>query len=143
MATIRWRHGNTADPLDIQAIEREMGVVLPKSYIDCALQHNGGRPQPCVFDAGSRKEAVFEALIRVDRGAPNGVLNLRKTLEDRLPPGLLPIVRDPFGNLICLSFRGRSRYEVVFWDHEAEGVRGLTHVCDTFDQLLDMLHEPD
>ena len=35
------------------------------------------------------------------------------------PPDIIPFADDPFGNAICLGFRGTSAGCVYFWDHES------------------------
>jgi hypothetical protein len=44
----------------------------------------------------------------------------RECYDGRIPDDLLWIMRDPFGNVICLGVSGESRGKVYFWDHESE-----------------------
>ncbi|WP_081743142.1 SMI1/KNR4 family protein [Acetivibrio clariflavus] len=37
-----------------------------------------------------------------------------------LPKDVIPIARDPFGNLICISVSEDSYGKVLFWDHEKD-----------------------
>lgn len=64
----------------------------------------------------------------------------------RIPPNLLPIAHDPFGNLICLSVAGQDRGKVYFWDHEVEvregeipSYRNVSFIADNFESFLDGL----
>jgi len=142
MAEVVWRFGIPAKREDVEMIEQRTGFSLPSDYVDCVLKNNGGRPHPCAFDLEHRKAVVFEALLRVDAQAGLGTLRVMELLEGRLPASAVPIGRDPFGNLICLDFTDPGRCAIVFWDHEQEGVQGVSYVCVCFGQLLDLLYEP-
>jgi hypothetical protein len=70
---------------------------------------------------------------------------------DRVPPDLLPIASDSFGNVICVGIRGKRRRRIYFWDHEDEfddngqGRQDYGNVyllADSFDEFLGKLREP-
>lgn len=107
------------------ALEHSLGVALPDDYrrflIGCNGGHVGGRlwfrgPTPDGESAdagvhhigGFRSESYFS------------LTQTRKTYGPRIPPTLLWIADDPFGNAICLGLREPHRGHVFFWDHEHE-----------------------
>ena len=45
---------------------------------------------------------------------------LFKGEEPRVPTDLVPIARDPGGNLICISIGKDDLGAIYFWDHEME-----------------------
>jgi hypothetical protein len=68
--------------------------------------------------------------------------------QDRVPNTLLPVARDPGGNLLCLQLSEQDYGKVYFWDHEDEVAEGETpgfdnvyFVAASFDELLNNLSE--
>ena len=111
---------------DITELERLLGVTLPGDYRLFLLAHNGGRPTPDGF-LKSRDESDRDAIdwfLGVQAGAHNDLLSYVETYRDRIPPDLLPIAHDPFGNLVCLAVAGPRSGWVYFWDHEEEAPEG-------------------
>ena len=91
------------------------------------MAHNRGRPELEVFRIEGNPEAGMVGwFLGIQQGEYD---DLRKHLEvfrDRVPPKLLPIARDPGGNLICIAVSGPARGKVYFWDHEEEVEEGET-----------------
>ena len=146
------RYGPLAEDV-LSVFERAIGSSLPEAYRDFLMQHNGGKPKPDYFDItgsgdGDRLHGVY--------GIHDGPEYLQlahalETFRSRLPPGIIPIADDPFGNLICLGVSGRHRGKIYFWDHEKSGedvadFRALTLLTESFDEFLDGLYawtDPD
>ena len=55
-------------------------------------------------------------------GKPYTIDEKIKAYQGRVPPGLLPIGCDSFGNLLLLDFAARKRGAIYFWDHERENL---------------------
>jgi hypothetical protein len=77
------------------------------------------------------------------------LLDTAASMKDRMPPDVLPIGLDPFGNFICLGVSGPNRGKVYWWFHEEEADEGelpgydnIYFVAHSFTELLDNLTEP-
>lgn len=106
------------------AAEAALGVTLPADYRALLRRSNGGRPEPPTFRplGATEPTEVMGELLAVG-GEPDLVAEAR-AYHRRLPPGLLPIAFDAFGNLICLGVAGPAAGQVFFWDHEDEAPDG-------------------
>lgn len=142
--------GPPASTTDAERLERLIGAALPPAYREFVLANNGGYPVPDTFRFadGRPGSAVHQFFALRGKQASNRLSYAVEVFAERVPPGLLPIARDPFGNLICLGVLG-SDYsgEVWFWDHEREADEGepartdnLTKIADSFSDFLDGLH---
>ena len=134
---------------DIAEVESRLGFRLPAQYRDFLLAHNGGRPEPRRFAISSEKpddRSVVHWFFCVKEGNAYDLLTWARRTADRIPPELLPVAIDPFGNLICLSVSGVNVGKVYFWDHEKEAREGeppgydnVYLVADSFQEFLDSL----
>ncbi len=139
MQEIQWKYGPPAIDEEFHAIETQLAITLPADYRAIARQHNCGRPKPNAVDLPGKGEVVVERLLSVTSAAKDAVSVATLVARQRHKPDLVPFASDPFGNLFCFHFVGKTASAVVFWDHE----RGTsTRICKTFSDLLNMLHEP-
>lgn len=129
-------------PRHLEEVESRLAIELPQGYRAFLLTHNGGRPIPDAFQMGGRWEMV-DRFLGIHEGEHDNLLDYVKAYEGRLPPELLPIAHDAFGNLICLAVRGLEHGGVYFWDHECEAGRGeppnydnVTWIAESFDAFL-------
>lgn len=152
MPEITWER--TAPPPDeqlIESVQQDLGVQLPGDFLASVRESDGGRPSSHVLDFGRRLEAVFiRRLSFYDEGVHSrepGIVETYDAIKDRLPPDVVPFGRDPFGNIYCFDYRNQTEKgpKVVFWDHEGADPESpdasLTHVCDSFTDLLGMLYD--
>jgi cell wall assembly regulator SMI1 len=126
----------------IQHIERIFEVKFPEDYVMTILKYHGGSPEPNVYDFEGRVEAVFGYLLSYDPKSINYIVKIYSNISDRLEQGIIPIADDPFGNYICLDFRGKEP-RIVFWDHEVARYapnRALAFICENFTDLLHSLY---
>lgn len=64
--------------------------------------------------------------------------------EETSIAGLVPIARDPFGNLLCFDYRLKVQSpEIIFYDHEEIGEDAIIPVCSTFTELLNGLYSAE
>ncbi len=133
---------------DILRLEQELRAELPRDYRSFLLAHNGGTPDPDVFIIGGdpEDEDVVSQFLGIQQGEYEDLFNLLGVFRGRIPDNLLPVARDPFGNLICLSITGENRGKVYFWDHEEEAMEGevpdyrnVSWIADSFKSFLDSL----
>ena len=110
---------------EIARFEAELGTTLPEDYRAFLLANNGGRCELEQFSvrwSGSAqdREDSQEVLDNL-RSLGDGPVELRdavRTLRDRIPPGMLSVAEDPFGNQILLGLTGERRGRVYFWVHD-------------------------
>ena len=56
-----WKRTKGTINLDeIRKIERELTVTFPDEYVSCVLNHNGGQPEPYLFNSKKRNEYVMK-----------------------------------------------------------------------------------
>jgi hypothetical protein len=133
---------------EIRKIGKEMGVIFPNDYIECAAINHGAHPNPEVFDIKGRPECVFNRLLSYDPISKSYILGIYKSTRDRLAHNVIPFANDPFGNMICFFFKeeGTELGSIVFWDHETSGdgkYAGVSYICNSFTKLLSMLYTPN
>ncbi|MCB9687891.1 MAG: SMI1/KNR4 family protein [Alphaproteobacteria bacterium] len=135
----------------IRDVETRLGHRFPSDYRDFLRANNGGFPVPDSFAfadgrPGSKVQFFFGFGGKVRTARLDYAI---ATFKERLPPGLIPIASDPFGNLICIGLCGSPWEErVVFWDHERESDEGepartdnLTPIADSFTAFLHSLSD--
>ena len=136
----------------IARAEKALGVSFPAVYRRFLLEHNGGYPDDPHFRMpGARKGSTRLGAVVDFAGidTPEETTNidyLLQTFQDRVPARMFPIARDPGGNLILLSSKGKDAGTVYFWDHEREAddgesptERNLVAIADSFDAFLKKL----
>lgn len=134
---------------DITDVERELGVSLPDDYRRFLQVYNGGSPEPNFFPIigdSSDDHGILQKFFCIQPGNYNNLVDYAKRFQGRVPPELLPIARDPGGNLICLAITGANKGKVYLWDHEEEveegeipGYDNIYLITDSFDSLLNSL----
>lgn len=130
---------------EVEKVETELKIKFPKDYIEVVLENDGGFPDPNVFFMNSNEES-FNNLINLKADAEYNIFKTMDMVRDRLVDGIVPFGDDPGGNLICFDYRTNEVPTIVFWDHEIAGggdlEKAITFVCNSFTDLLNMLHEP-
>ena len=139
MQGINWKYGSPVSDEIIRSIEVNLDVVFPIDYRALISEHNGGRPKPNAIDIPGRREAVMERLLRIDSDGGENVANTATILKSRSQGDLVPFACDPFGNLFCFKFVGKTQSAVVYWEHESGSV---STICKTFSELLGLLRHP-
>jgi SMI1 / KNR4 family (SUKH-1) len=130
----------------------ELGQHIPPSYKAFLAEQDGGKPVRSVFDFEQDNRPQSDYVKRFLGLAPvpppgENLLDTAESLWTRVPEGVLPIARDPFGNLICLDGRDGGDGPVLFWDHEYEGdppdEANLYVIAPDLHTFLDGLREPE
>lgn len=64
--------------------------------------------------------------------------------EHDMPDEVVIFAHDPAGNFLCFDYNQLidGYPAIIFWDHEVEG-GNAKKICNTFTELLHMLHEYD
>jgi cell wall assembly regulator SMI1 len=145
--TMEWEYKKPIDEKRIREVEMELGVHFPKSFFDCVLKNNAGRPKTkLLFDLGNEKEKVFGNLFNFNEDEDHfSILEAHEVLigEHEAPIELVPFADDPAGNFICFDYRTLVAGEpiVVFFYHERDE-DNIKKIADSFSQFLEMLYEP-
>ncbi len=85
------------------------------------------------FDTDHLKECVLDYMIDL-----SDTVSLAKTLStDYDIENLIPISRDPFGNLITFRIAGRQVDGVVFWEHETNKI---SKISGSFTEFIEKLY---
>jgi cell wall assembly regulator SMI1 len=153
------REANRYGPLSeerLARLESQLKARLPEDYRAFLLQSNGGRPAPCRFTfalEGEEQESILEWFFAVhdqpyeedeDWGPDAGeglppyfaqpLDEVRKDFRSEMPKAkVLPVGRDPGGNLVCLGYAGKWAGRVYFFDHE---MGMLVHLAESFTEFL-------
>ncbi|MDX2248300.1 MAG: SMI1/KNR4 family protein [Bacteroidia bacterium] len=140
--------------VQIDEIEQITGLSLPEEYKNHLLTYNGGRCHPnrfSFYENGKITSSAIDWFLAIYEGKYNNLktyINSYKMEEKRLPQHILPIARDPGGNLVCISCMGEDFGYIYFWDHEKEvdfqapdhdEYSNLYLVAKTFQNFLDEL----
>jgi cell wall assembly regulator SMI1 len=123
--------GRGANPEQIAAVEKRLGLRFPKSYRHY-LQNYGW----CRFS--------HQELYGLGTDVPSHLELIRNTLSERqdmgppLSPLLVPVMNDGAGNHYCLDTSKMKADEcpVVFWDHELGEKQKPGFVAASFDEWL-------
>ena len=152
------RDANRYGPLTeerLQKLEAKLKGRLPDDYRAFLLRHNGGRPtlSRFTFEAdGEAQESVLEWFFAVhdhsyeepdDWDQDSGELPpyFAQPLQDvwadfrseKPKSGVLPIGRDPGGNLVGLGYTGKRAGAVWWYDHETES---FVRLAGSFSEFL-------
>ena len=132
----------------ISEVESGLNATFPPEYKKFLLKHNGGYPDPGTFSVGdSSEESHVSYFFAIHDGDSSNLLKTLKLVENRIPPNMLPIAYDDFGNLILLVVGGERAGQIFFWDHEKEYEMNendleapLTKLSDSFEAFLSKLY---
>jgi hypothetical protein len=136
----------TITEIQLIAFEQSQGIVLPPAYRHFLLTYNGGYPEPAYFPIHgfyADTRGVIDWFFGIQPGSPNNIYDKINTYRDRIPKGVLPIARDPGGNLLCLVTDTQQYGAIYYWDHEGEAGEGepatynnMYVVTPSFEELL-------
>lgn len=128
--------------------QRKLGLPIPACYREFLELHNGGRPSPRGFEFkdvhGKLQKSNVHYFFGLHSGRVGSLTQQFEMYYDRVPLGLLPIARDPFGNLILLKLTIKRDAPVLFWDHELESedeptMENVSLVNESFENFINTL----
>lgn len=144
-------HGEPLSDAAIVQAEQRMQVRFPEDYRCFLKRFNGGEPEGHFFAIPSMAN---RSSVRMFYGI-NGdeCFDLVRNWEvflGRMPPNLIPIGDDAFGNLVVISVRGEDVGKVYYWDHDQEtpwgevaDYRNMHEVAPSFLAFFDRMHNSD
>jgi len=142
--SIRWISENDiVKESIIEKVESILGVKFPNDYIEIIIKNNGGYPKPNRFNLNGNEE-VFNNLLSFDEEDCSNIINTYNDTKDRLIEKIIPFAEDPFGNMICFDYRNNNQPVIVFWEHEIafnDKEKAIKYICNSFSDLLSILHE--
>jgi cell wall assembly regulator SMI1 len=104
---------------DVERRLAEAGHHIPPSYRAFLAEHDGGRPVRNTFTfAQHEREASSRVQSFLAAGDEEYGLVATVGRNGDIPPGILPIAGDEFGNYVCIDARDDADGPVLFWDHE-------------------------
>ncbi|MEW4486677.1 SMI1/KNR4 family protein [Thalassoglobus sp. JC818] len=128
MGNIRINSSKAPSIQSIEAVEIYFATELPDSYRKFIMQHDGARPETCVFRADNGEIATG-----VNQFIPiKDVLGERSNVASILSRSF-PIADDGCGNYVTMDI---DSSRVDFWDHESNLIKT---VAETFTDFLNGL----
>jgi SMI1/KNR4 family protein SUKH-1 len=142
--TLSWTADN--DPLPdsvVAGAELILGRKLPSAYRLLAQAWPGGHPEPNEFQVKRGRRtwtSCVGVLMSLDPRHEDNIFECIKNLavDDQLAHGLLPIIDDGGGDLVCLDYRSEPP-AVVYWAHELGDEEAVVPICPSFDAFLELL----
>ena len=130
---LEWKYVEPLDENQLSKIEDYFGLSLPDDYKKLLSECNRGKPTLERFDTDHLKECILDYMIDL-----SDTVSLAKTISaDYDIENLVPISRDPFGNLIAFRIAGRQVDGVVFWDHETNKI---SKISGSFTEFIEKLY---
>jgi len=114
-------------PERLEEVERDLGSPLPDDYRAFLNEYNGGYPEPdgFLFDRnGVPSKGMVDRFLSIYSGESSNLERYLKTYKGRMPANLVPIAKDPGGNLVVVSISGEDANTVYYWDHDEEAEDG-------------------
>src|SRR5437667_5269996 len=109
MQIVQQLSASGATASQIGDLERLIGTTLPPDYRRFLAEVNGGRPAPSDFEGPTGDGSLVNWFFTLNQEErlyfiPNEIA----ASNDRIPPRLLPIADDPFGNIVLLDVGAKS-----------------------------------
>lgn len=107
--------GEKIDMAVIEKVERNLGVIFPKSYKHYISNNNGGHIEGTYIDESGIKEIIsFRFLILEEQ-----ILEYCNILNGCTPKDIIPFATDAGGNYYCFDYKeNQNEPKIVFLDHE-------------------------
>ena len=140
-----WNFKEKASLNDIEEFQEQLKLKFPEKYLKLLEK--------------ARENALEFYLEKFNKKVPNEVVNpgyymsledIKETynifLEDHqpYPKKLIPIKECPYGDYICLDYRGKlnatlKEPKITYYVHDEIGNRRFIHLADSYDEFLDMI----
>lgn len=105
---------------EIKIVEKEMGILFPKEYIEFLLDQNGGNPKKSEFQLpDGTNTSVVNVFYPIGKMEEN-LQRENMILDGEIPEGYISIGDDSVGNEILLKIKGENIGELYFWDHDVD-----------------------
>lgn len=127
----------------VKALEKKLGVPLPKAYREFLLEFNGGffrdpdiktQDSACPEDSLAQLNGIGASLPCADIGSPANL----SLFEDNTPAKILPIGYTLMGNLLLLDLVGKTAGRVLL---KVAFSKKVFVVADSISELLEGLSD--
>ena len=110
-----WEASHSADPDELELLERQWGVSLPSDYRRLVVEYQGMSPEPSAFNVGSGRD-VFCVLLTVSFDEERAEYFLRHVygiIEPHVPAGIFPFALTSGGEFLCFDYRLSPEHPAV------------------------------
>ena len=137
-----WKEPRPVDPSELEKLETDWGVELPKEYKQIAPQCHGMAPNPGVFIIGGSSANVFNNLLTLTSGEHEkgyAISTKYRLIQPYVPSGVFPFGMTPGGENLCFDYRGTSpgQPRIVLVTTEME----VYLIAHSFREFLETLHD--
>ncbi|MFD1397028.1 SMI1/KNR4 family protein [Kroppenstedtia eburnea] len=128
--------------------EKLLGIRLPDDFREVFIENHGAGPVPEYYYAPNGNSRNFGFLLALDEDEDEIEFTEANSpymkREHDMPHEVVIFSIDPAGNFLCFDYNQLidGYPAIIFWDHEVEG-GNLKKICNTFTELLDMLHDDE
>ena len=129
-----------ADPAQVAAVERALGVSLPPDFLAIATVHQGARPSPGRLVLADGASTVIERLYHFEDG-PYALVNAQGSGIAPLPNSAIAFASGTGGDVLAFDYRRNPLAPpviVVMHDHSP----AVRPVADSFTHMLSLFSKP-
>ncbi|MBE5872330.1 MAG: SMI1/KNR4 family protein [Lachnospiraceae bacterium] len=134
---MKWLCCNTITKEIIEKVETDLSIIFPEDFIRIIEKCDRGYPIPNKIEIDGQEE-ILNNLVSFLEDEESYILRIMRETEFFPSSKLIPVAEDPFGNYYCYLLKDKA-FKIVFWNHE--DITKLKFVCNSFEELLSMLHE--
>ena len=128
--SMEWRFVKVIDDEKlIENFESKAIYTFSDSFKKCVKSNNGGRPSVSAFDTNKAKEREIKSLLSFNREDTDNIWKMNEWVKAELNDKYVAFAIDNFGNLICFDCGNDN---VVFWNHESNGIEFIAKDFDAF-----------
>ena len=131
--SLEWKYVAPLDEGQLARIEEHFGLSLPEDYKRSLAKCNRGKPTLERFATELQEERVLDYMIDLEET----VAMAQAIAAEYGVDNLIPIARDPFGNLIAFSAADGQINAVLFWDQEGNKT---AQIASSFTEFLQKLY---
>lgn len=141
---VQWTYAEPWPPAtdaEIEAYEAELGVRLPRDFVEVARAHPHAEPEPASLDIPGYGGTAVDCLLHFHDDHRDNLLSRRWLVQDGLGEGLVPFALDIGGDLYCFDYRAGAEAPrgVGYWSVST----GYLPLADSFTAFVGLLHRRD
>lgn len=122
----------TISDVEINEIEKDLGIILPKDYKDIIGKINGGALKDAYVEHIQKGRIAYSRNVSLAKDAKANVFTLLPVIN-KAGVRYFPVAEVGNGDYFCLDLEKKV---VVLYVHELDE---FGYVCDTFEELLGMV----
>ena len=118
----------------IKEFEGETGYCFPDDFLQCVLEHNGGRPNNRTFNTEKTKERELKSFLSFNKNDKETVWKIMEWNKEELSDRYVAFAIDNFGNLICFDTNNDC---IVFVNLE---IMSVEKIANSFHDFINCLY---